>query len=138
MSHIETIMQQLEQALLDHTPAGPRISRSLERGYSYDDFPVIVLHQHSDLPAEGSPVGLAYRQLQIELEILAEGDIPHAACDPVLTAAHQALQTLATSLPGCHSMALDSVQWEFDDDNPALGICRAQYRIHYRRPEAAL
>jgi len=138
MSHIETIMQQLERALLGHTPAGARISRSLERGYSYDDFPVIVLHQHNDLPAEGSPVGLAYRQLQIELEILAEGDIPHAACDPVLTAAHRALQPLPTNMPGCHGLLLDSLQWEYDEDNPALGICRAHYRIHYRRPEVDL
>jgi|GEM_PF-2282320 len=138
MSQVEIIMQQLEQALLGHTPAGPRISRSLVRGYSYDDFPVIVLHQHSDLSAEGSPVGIAYRQLQVELEILAEGDIPHAACDPVLSAAHQAIQPLAFSLPGCHSLTLDGLQWEYDDDNPALGVCRALYRIHYRRPETEL
>jgi hypothetical protein len=91
-----------------------------------------VLHQVADLPQSGAPIGVEYRQLTLELEILAEREVPHDACDAVHGQAHLILYALGLDIvPG-------AVQWDYDDENPALGICRAQYAITYRRMEGEL
>ncbi len=128
-------MQSIGSALLGVTPAEDRITRNLDRGYSFGEFPVIVLHQLRDVPLSGNPVGYEYRQLSVELEIQADGDEPHAACDSVLTAAHQALHDSLSSLQDLQQGMID---WDYDEENPALGVCRVQYLLTYRRREGEM
>ncbi|MFK7089406.1 hypothetical protein AAFM71_11390 [Chromobacterium violaceum] len=135
MSEIERMMQRMELALSGATPADDRVTRNLDRGYSFGEFPAIVLHQLRDVPLSGSPVGYEYRQLSVELEIQADGDEPHAACDGVLTAAHLALHDSLYSLQDLQQGMID---WDYDEENPALGVCRVQYLLTYRRREGEM
>ncbi|KIA79791.1 hypothetical protein QR66_14025 [Chromobacterium piscinae] len=111
--------------------------RGLSRIDQFDEFPLIALYQKTDIPMPGGPLGLANRLLQVELEILAEGDVPHAACDATLAAAHAAMLALAER-PGCIGIEQAGLVWDGDEENPALGSCLATYHIQYRRPEATL
>ncbi|HJV92176.1 MAG TPA: hypothetical protein VJ572_01820 [Azonexus sp.] len=133
MSKANDIMRAAEAALIASGVAGDRVTRSLEKGYSYDDFPAILLHQVGDVPAgTPAPVGYEYRQLTVELEIRAEGDVPHDACDAAHGPANAVMFTLGVGV------ASGSVQWTYDEENPALGVCLAQYIIPYRRREGEL
>ncbi|WP_047258060.1 hypothetical protein [Chromobacterium subtsugae] len=134
MSKIEGLMHGLELALLNATPAGDRVSRDVEKGYSFGEFPAIVLHQLQDVPLAGSPVGYEYRQLSVELEIRADGDVPHAACNGVLAVVHGVLH----ASPGVMDLQSGVVDWGYDEENPALGVCRAQYLLTYRRREGEM
>ncbi|OHX20509.1 hypothetical protein [Chromobacterium sphagni] len=134
MSKIQSLILGVEQALLGATPADNRVSRDLERGYSFGEFPALLLHQLQDIPLSGSPVGYEYRQLSVELEIRADGDVPHEACNEVLEAAHGALHA---SLE-VQDLQSGMVEWGYDEENPALGVCRAHYLLTYRRREGEL
>ncbi|MGC0152766.1 hypothetical protein ACPRNU_09945 [Chromobacterium vaccinii] len=135
MSKVEKLMRAMEEALRGATPAADRVSRDVEKGYSFGEFPAIVLHQLRDVPLSGSPVGYEYRQLSVELEIQADGDEPHAACDGVLTAVHLALHDSLYSLQDLQQGMID---WDYDEENPALGVCRVQYLLTYRRREGEM
>ncbi len=135
MSHAERICAALHAALLDRTPAQGRVTRSLERGYGFDVFPALLLHMTGDIPLAGAPVGVEMRELTIELELLADGDVPHSAGDELHAAAHAIVMESMEPEVACRS---GSVSYEYDDENPALGIVRAQYHITYRRIEGDL
>ncbi|MCD4504761.1 hypothetical protein LQR30_11660 [Chromobacterium piscinae] len=137
MSKIEALMRAIEGALKGATPAADRVSRDVEKGYSFGEFPAIVLHQLRDVPLSGSPVGYEYRQLSVELEIQADGDEPHAACDGVLTAAHLAMHDALSQVQD-PSLQQGVIDWDYDEENPALGVCRVQYLLIYRRREGEL
>lgn len=108
--------------------AGDRVTRDLAEADGYEDFPAVLLHQVSDVESsEPVPIGFESRVLTLELEILAQGDVPHEACD----APHQAANSVLLALP-VQRVQRGAVQWGYDDENPALGICRAQYLVSYR------
>lgn len=132
MSRANDIIDAAVSALIAAGVAGGRVTRSLEQGYSYDDFPVVLLHLVADVPTGSAPMGFEYRGLTLELEVLADGEVPHAACDAV----HRAANTVLLALP--YPVQRGAVQWDYDEENPALGICRAQYLFSYRRPEGEL
>jgi len=134
MSNMNEQARQVEQALLGLAALGGRVTRSLEKGFSYETSPWVVLHQVADNPAEQpAPLGLEYRVLTLELELGAEGDVPHDAVEQVLPAVHAAIRQACG--PGCRTGA---IQWGYDDENPALGIARVQYQLLYRRQEGQL
>lgn len=134
MSRINELVRQVEQALLLLPALGGRVTRSLEKGFSYETSPWAVLHQVSDSPAEQpAPVGFEYRLLVLELELGAEGDTPHDAVEAALPDVHTTIRQTCGN--GCKT---GTVQWGYDDENPALGIVRVQYQILYRRPEGQL
>lgn len=132
MSRANDIIDAAVAALIAAGVAGGRVTRSLEQGYSYDDFPVVLLHLVADVPDGGAPVGFEYRGLTLELEVLADGEVPHAACDTV----HGVVNTVLNALP--FTVKRGAVQWDYDEENPALGICRAQYHVSYRVKEGEL
>lgn len=110
-----------------------RVTRSLEAGDSYEDFPAALLQMGADVPSgQPAPVGVEYRVFVLELEVMAEGEVPHDACDAVLVPAHAVMMALSPQV-SCSTM-----QWGYDEENPALGIARVQYQITYRRMEGEL
>lgn len=122
-------MVAVEAALLGKTAAGERVSRDLQKGLNFGEFPAVCLHQLQDVPLSGSPVGYEYRQLSIELELLAEGDVPHSACEALRAEVHTVLHAAVE----VQDLQAGAVQWEYDEENQRLGICRAQYLLTYRR-----
>ncbi|MBP4051999.1 hypothetical protein J9978_21210 [Chromobacterium violaceum] len=134
MSRVEQLMNAAESALLGATSAGERVSRDLQKGLNFGEFPSLCLHQLHDVNVPGAPIGYEYRQLTIELEMLAEGDVPHSACEAFRAEVHTVLHG-RLDVDGVQAGA---VQWEYDEENPRLGICRAQYLLTYRRREGEL
>lgn len=133
MSTANGICDAVVAALLAAGVAAGRVTRSLEESDSYEDFPSVLVHLVSDVDsADRPPIGFEYRLLTLELEVLAEGDVPHAACDVV----HRAANGVLLGLP--YPIQRGAVQWGYDDINPALGICRAQYLVSYRCPKGEL
>ncbi|PRP71503.1 hypothetical protein BUE93_05755 [Chromobacterium amazonense] len=127
-------MMAIEAALLGATAAGERVSRDLQQGLNFGEFPAIVLHQLHDVPLLGNPVGYEYRQLTVELEMLAEGDVPHAACG----ALHEVVHARLHDRLEVQDLQAGTVQWSYDEENLQLGVCRAQYLLTYRRREGEL
>lgn len=133
MSKANGICDAVVASLLAAAVAAGRVTRSLEEANSYEDFPAVLVHLVSDVEsADRAPIGVEYRALTLELEILAEGDVPHAACDVV----HREANGVLLSSP--YAIQRGAVQWGYDEENPALGICRAQYLVSYRCPKGEL
>lgn len=127
MSKANGICDAVVAALLAAGVADGRVTRSLEEANSYQDVPAVLVHLVSDVESpERSPTGFEYRSLTLELEVLAEGDVPHAACD----VPHRAANAVLLGLP--YAIQRGAVQWGYDEENAALGICRAQYLVSYR------
>lgn len=131
----QAIIQAAEAALLAGHIAGGNITRDREAFFEYGSEPAVLLNLASDLPAsQPAPIGIEYRLLLLDLEISAEGAVPHDACNAILAQAHPLLRTaLALYRPEQRH-----VEWSYDDENPALGIVRAQYQLIYRRQEGEL
>jgi len=133
MSKVNGICDAVVAALLAAGVAAGRVTRSLEEASSYQEFPAVLVHLVADVESpDRPPIGFEYRSLTLELEVLAEGDVPHAACDVT----HREANTVLLGLP--YAIQRGAVQWGYDDENPALGICRAQYLVSYRCPKGEL
>ena len=133
MSIAIDIAKAAEAGLLALGVFGSRVTRSLETGDSYEDFPAALLQMGVDVPSgQPAPVTVEYRVFTLELEVMADGEVPHDACDAVLVPAHAVMMALAPQV------SCGTVQWGYDEENPALGIVRIQYQITYRRQEGEL
>lgn len=133
MSIAIDIAKAAEAGLLALGVFGSRVTRSLETSDSYEDFPAASLQMAPDVPSgQPAPVGFEYRVFALDLEVMAEGDVPHDACDAVLVPAHAVMMALSPQV------SCGTVQWGYDEENPALGIVRVQYQITYRRQEGEL
>lgn len=136
MSRAADITEQLIAALKQSGLAGQQVTSSRSELRRYATYPAIGVFRLQDVPAGASAaIGVEMRQLSLELRLLNAGAIAEDATDDLHEAVNQLVhQTLAA----LGMLETGGVEWNTADENPALGVCRAQYQITYRRMEGEL
>lgn len=136
MSRAADITAQLIAALKQSGLAGQQVTGSRRQLRRYATYPAIGVFRLQDVPTGAAvSIGREARQLSLELRLLNTGAVAEDATDDlhesVNLLVHQTLAALGTLETG-------GVEWNSADENPALGICRAQYHITYHRMEGEL
>lgn len=135
MSQANTIAATLEAVLRDSGLAADRVTRSRHRLRKGRQYPAVGLYLAADRPAsyQAAPIGIEYRELELELELCATGPVPEQATDALLDGVNALVMATFAG-----DVARGPVEWGGDAGNPSLGICRLSYTIQYRCQEGAL
>ena len=135
MSQSLQILMQIKQALVDAGLVGGQVTESARVLRRYRHYPAIGIFRLDDAPAgDVAPVGFEMRQLSCELRILQDDAVAETAVDALHAQVHRIVMSLRLGV----LTVSGGVSFDTAEENPDLGVIRAQYHINYRRQEGDL
>lgn len=107
----------------------------IERPYSFQDMPCIVLDCGDEYPEAVVGMGYVYWNLEVQAVIAAEGLVPKMAPEATRAAVHAALYADRTLGGAVIDLTVGAVSRGIDAVNPACGITQVTYKLKYRTLE---